>query len=117
MGDYLNTGYPSVPTAWQLMQQTPQYNVNNTAHNIREDASIANSRAIQDYGQRTVPDLTNQAAAMGNLGSSGYKNKIFRANTDLMRQNGPAGDVNRMMYRNLASIAKQKMMTTIGAMF
>jgi hypothetical protein len=112
--DYLSTGAPSTPTAWSIMGQTPQYRVNETAPNIRQDASIAVSRAGQDYSQRTLPDLVNQSAAAGNFGSSGAQNKIYRAGVDQQRQ---TFDINRMAYRNLASIAKQKLMTTMGSMF
>lgn len=96
------------------MGQTPQYRVNETAPNLREDASISTSRALQDYGSRTLPDLNNAAAAAGNFGSSGANNRVQRAGEDVGRN---VFDVNRMLYRNLASIAKQKMMTTMGAMF
>jgi hypothetical protein len=114
IGDYLSTSAPSTPLAWQFIQQTPQYNVNSTESAIRQDSAESTSRAIQDYSQRTLPDLVNQSAAMGNFGSSGAKNKIFRAGVDSNRN---MDDIQKAKYRNLTSIAKQKMMATMGGMF
>jgi hypothetical protein len=113
VSDYLNTGAPSTPTAWQIMQQVPQYRVNETAPNVRQDAAITNTRTTQDFAQRTLPDLQNAAAAAGNLGSSGAQNRVFRAGVDANRN---IFDTNRMLYRNLASIAQQKIMATVGGM-
>jgi hypothetical protein len=96
------------------MGMVPQYRLNETAPNLRQDAGIASTRGLQDYQQRTVPDIANAAAAAGNFGSSGFADKQQRAQVDFTRNQN---DISRMLYRNLASIAKQKVMATMGGMF
>lgn len=96
------------------MGATPQYNVNLTKGPLTQDSSIASTRALQDYQQRTVPDMANQAAAQGNFGSSGFQNRMQRSNVDFRRNQN---DISRMYYRNMASIAKNKIMATMGGMF
>jgi hypothetical protein len=112
--DFLSTSTPSQPLAWQLMGMTPQYRLNETAPNLTQDSSIASTRALQDYQQRTVPDLVNQSAAMGNFGSSGAANKLQRSLVDYRRNQN---DISRMFNRQMASIAKNKIMATMGGMF
>jgi len=99
------------PLAWTLMTQTPQYRVNETAPALTQDTSIASTRALQDYQQRTTPDMANAAAAAGNFGSSGFADRMGRAEVDYRRNQS---DISRMYYRNMASIAKNKIMATIG---
>lgn len=112
--DFLSAGGGGTPLAWQLMGQTPQFRVNEQAPNIRQDAAISSSRALQDYTQRTVPNMANQAAAAGNFGSTGFQNRMQQGQTDYLRNQN---DISRMKYRNLASIAQQKVMATMGGMF
>ncbi len=112
--DFLSTGAPSQPLAWSLMSQTPQYRVNETAPNLTQDASIASTRALQDYQQRSVPDMANANAAQGDFGGSGFQDRMQRGLTDFRRNQN---DISRMYYRNMASIAKQKIMSTMGGMF
>lgn len=112
--DFLSAGGGGTPLAWQLMGQVPQYRLNETAPNLRQDSAIASTRSLQDYTQRTLPDMANASAAQGNFGSSGFQNRMQRATTDYGRGQD---DVSRMLYRNLASIAKNKIMATTGGMF
>lgn len=96
------------------MGQTPQFRLNETGPNLQQDAAISGSRALQDYTQRTLPDIANASAAAGNFGSTGFQTKMDRATTDYGRNNT---DINRMLYRNMASIAKNKIMAVAGGMF
>jgi len=93
---------------------TPQAGVNSTEPALQEDAAIATSRNLQDFATRTMPDLMNAGAARGQIGSSGLRNRADRATQDSGRQ---ITDIQRMLRRNLASIAQQKVMATMGVMF
>lgn len=93
---------------------TPQSRVNETEPALQEDSAISTSRIMQDYGTRTLPDMLNQGAAKGQLGSTGLRNRVDRASQDAGRQ---VTDIQRMLRRNLASIAQQKVMATMGGMF
>lgn len=112
ISDYLSM-QNQTPLGFQLADMTPQYRVNETAPALREDASIAATRGTQDFQQRTTPDLVNAAAAAGNYGSSGFKDRLGRATVDYRRNQN---DISRMLYRNLASIARQRIMATTGSM-
>lgn len=104
----------SAPLGFQLANQVPAYRLNETAPALQEDASIASTRALQQYGQRTIPTMQNQAAGQGNFGSTGVATQAKWAGQDLTNQ---TTDVARMLARNTASIAQQKVMATMGSMF
>lgn len=112
--DFLSTSQGGEPLAWQYATMVPQYRVNETAPALQEDAGIATSRALQDYSTRALPDMMNQGAAAGQTGSSGLRNRADRLTQDVGRN---VTDIQRMLNRNLASIAQQKVMATMGGMF
>jgi hypothetical protein len=90
---------------------TPQYRLNDTGPNLQEDASVASTRSLQDYRQRTLPNLANQGAALGQTGSSGLQTRAENASTDMNRAQS---DIYRMLGRNTANISKQKVLATMG---
>lgn len=112
--DFLSAPSGNEPLGYQFATMVPQYRVNETAPNLQEDAAIAQGRALQDYSSRTLPDMMNAGAAAGQTGSSGLANRVGRAAQDVGRN---VFDVNRMLFRNMASIAQQKVMATMGGMF
>jgi len=114
LSDFFQTSSGSEPLAFQYATMVPQYRLNETAPNLNEDASIATSRALQDYSQRTLPNLMNQGAAMGQTGSSGLARQALFAGQDMSRN---VSDIQRNLARNLANIAQQKVMATVGGMF
>lgn len=93
---------------------TPQYNLNNTAPALAEDAGIASTRLNQNYNERTLPTMANTAAAQGNFGSTGVATQKKWAGEDLANQQN---DIARMLARNTANIGQQKVMSTMGGMF
>lgn len=99
------------PLATQFSTMTPQYRLNETGPNLQEDASIASTRSLQDFQQRTIPQLASQGAAMGQTGSSGLQTRADFANTDMNRAQS---DIYRMLGRNTANISKQKVLATMG---
>jgi hypothetical protein len=100
--------------AFQYAAQTPQYRLNETAPALQEDASIATSRALQDYSQNALPQLQNQGASMGQWGSSGLSHRADLLSLQSGRQ---VSDTQRMLARNLANIAQQRVMAAMGAAF
>lgn len=112
--DFLSTSQGGQPLAWQYATMLPQYRVNDTLPNLQEDAAIGTSRALQDYSTRGLPDLMNQGAATGQTGSSGLRNRADRMTQDTGRN---VTDIQRMLFRNTASIAQQKVMASMGGMF
>lgn len=112
--DFFTSSTGSEPLAFQYATMVPQYRVSELPQNLQEDAGIANSRALQDFSQRTLPQLMNQGAASGQIGSSGLNQRARFAAEDTNRQ---VFDTNRMLNRNLISIAQQKVMATMGGMF
>lgn len=102
------------PLGFQLASQVPAYRLNETAPALQEDASIASTRALQQYTQRTIPQMQSTAAAQGNFGSTGAATRAKWAGQDLSDQQT---DIARMLARNTASIAQQKIMATSGNMF
>lgn len=104
----------SAPLGFQFANQVPAYRLNETAPALQEDASIAGTRALQQYTQRTIPTMQNQAAAQGNFGSTGAATQAKWAGQDFTNQQT---DIARMLARNTASIGQQKVMATMGGMF
>lgn len=103
-----NTG---TPTAIQLANATPQYNVNSTAPALQEDAGIATSRALSNYSDRQLPQLIDQGAAAGQFGSSGLKKRADWLGQDTQNS---VSDIQRSLARNMASIAQQRVLATMG---
>jgi hypothetical protein len=113
--DFLAAGKTGgTPLAWQLATMTPQANLNMTEPALQEDAGIATSRALSNYSQRQLPQLVNQGASVGQLGSSGLKNRADWLTQDTSNQ---VSDIQRMLARNTANIAQQRVMATMGGMF
>lgn len=104
----------AAPSAFSLATAVPQYRLNETAPALQEDASIASTRNLQQYNQRTIPQMQNTAAAQGNFGSTGAATQAKWAGQDLSNQQT---DIARMLARNTASIGQQKVMSTMGNMF
>lgn len=102
------------PTAFSDAAMVPQYRLNETAPALQEDASIASTRALQQYSQRTIPQMQNTAAGQGNFGSTGVATQAKWAGQDLSNQQT---DIARMLARNTANIGQQKVMATMGNMF
>ncbi len=112
--DFFQTGSGVEPLAFQYATMVPQYRVSEEAQNLQEDAAVANNRTLQDFAQRTLPQIMNQGAASGQIGSSGLNQRAQFAAEDANRN---VFDVNRMLNRNLVAIAQQKVMATMGGMF
>lgn len=102
------------PLGFQFAAQTPQYRLNETGPALQEDASIASTRLMQNYKQRTIPTMQNTAAAQGNFGSTGAATQAKWAGQDYANQQS---DIARMLARNTANIGQQKVMATMGNMF
>jgi hypothetical protein len=102
------------PLGFQFATMTPQYRLNETGPALQEDAGIATSRALQNYTQRQLPQLANTGAAMGQTGSSGLANRANFLSQDTGNQ---VSDIQRMLARNTANIAQQRVMATMGGMF
>lgn len=112
MTDYVQS--PSgTPQAFLDATMVPQYRLNETMPALQEDASIAQSRATQDFTQRTLPSLNSANAAQGNFGSTGANTRANWAAQDYARNQT---DVARMLSRNMANIAQQKILGAMGAM-
>lgn len=99
------------PLGVQLANMTPQYNVNSTAPALQEDAGIATSRALSNYADRQLPQLVSQGASVGQFGSSGLKKRADWLGQDTQNQ---VSDIQRSLSRNMASIAKQRVLATMG---
>lgn len=111
--DFLQTQTGS-PLGFQFATMTPQYRLNETGPALQEDAGIATSRALSNYGQRQLPQMLNQGAAMGQTGSSGLKQRTGFLGQDTANN---VSDIQRMLARNTANIAQQRVMATMGGMF
>lgn len=106
-----NTG---APLGFQAATTVPQYRLNETLPALQEDAGVATSRALSNYGQRQLPQLVDQAAAAGNYGSSGTSKRADWLAQDTGNQ---VSDVQRMLARSTANIAQQRVMATMGSVF
>lgn len=91
----------------------PQYRLNETMPALQEDASIAQTRNAQNFNQRTIPTMANEAAGQGNFGSTGYDTQKQWAKQDFTNSQT---DVARMLSRNMANIAQQKVLSTMAPM-
>lgn len=106
-----NTGSP---LGFQMATTVPQYRLNETEPALQEDAGIASSRALSNYGQRQLPQLANQGAAQGQTGSSGLQSRANFLQQDTGNQ---VSDIQRMLARSTANIAQQRVMATMGSAF
>lgn len=111
--DFLQTSQ-GAPLGFQFATMTPQYRLNETYPALQEDASVATTRSLQNYGTRQLPQLMNQGAAQGQTGSSGLRTRADQLSQDTGNQ---VFDIQRMLARNTANIAQQRVMATMGGMF
>lgn len=102
------------PLGFQLAAMVPQARLNETAPNLQEDAGVATTRALQNYSDRQLPQMVSQSAAQGNFGSTGATKRADWLTQDTGNQ---VFDIQRMLGRNLANIAQQRVMATMGGMF
>lgn len=89
----------------------PQYRVNETAPALQEDAGIATSRALSNYGQRQLPQMAGMAASQGQFGGSG---QAHRADFLAQDTQNSVSDIQRSLARNMASISQRRVMATMG---
>ena len=89
----------------------PQYRLDYTAPYLQEDTAIADSRALRNWGQRQLPQMVNQGAAMGQWGSGGLTQRADWAKQDV---GDTLGDTQRMLARNMADLARQRTLSIIG---
>jgi hypothetical protein len=111
--DFLQTTTGGTPLAQQFATMTPQYNLNSTGPALQEDAGVATSRALSNYATRQLPQLVDQGAASGQLGGSGLSKRADWLGQDTSNQ---VSDIQRMLARNTANIAQQRVLAAMGAM-
>jgi hypothetical protein len=111
LSDFLNTGSSGPSLGTELATMVPQYRINETLPNLQEDAAIASQRGIQDFQQRTLPQMQSDAASTGQAGSSGANLRQHWAGIDQQRSQN---DIARMLFRNTANIAQQKVLASYG---
>lgn len=104
------SGTPSAITDATIL---PQYRLNETPGALQADASIALARGRQDFANRTIPQMANNAAGQGNFGSTGANTQAQWAAQDFNRNQF---DVSHMLSRNMANIAQQKVLATMAPM-
>lgn len=79
--------------------------------NDRVDAGLAQSRALRDYSQTTLPGIVNDAAAKGTFygGQVGVRgDKAKQAVSDQV------GDITMQLNRQLASLRRQGVLAASG---
>lgn len=103
-----NTG---TPPAIGYANTVPQYRVNETAPALQEDAGIATSRALSNYASRQLPQLASAGAASGQFGGSGLAKRADWLSQDTQNS---VSDIQRSLARNMASIAQQRVLATMG---
>lgn len=111
--DFLQTNTGGTPLAQQFATMTPQYRLNETGPALQEDAGIATSRALSNYSQRQLPQLVDQGAASGQFGGSGLAKRADWLSQDTSNS---VSDIQRMLARNTANIAQQRVLAAMGAM-
>lgn len=110
--DFIQANNGGNNLAFQYATQVPQYRLNETPAALQEDASVATSRALQNYSTRQLPQLVNSGAAQGQWGSSGLSQRADWLGQDTANQ---TFDVQRMLSRNMANLAQQRVMAAMGA--
>jgi hypothetical protein len=85
--------------------------LNDEQTNLTVDAGVAKSRSIRDFTTFDLPDLVSSFAARGTGGSGALQRAAGRAR---MSVEEGIGDIDNQVARNLASIARQRTLATLG---
>lgn len=89
------------------------YTTNYQPQNLQEDAAVQDYRLRRNFSMMDLPNLINQGAAKGQWGSSGL---ATRANQLGMQVGDQTSDIQRNLYRSMADLTRQRVLSTFGSM-
>lgn len=85
--------------------------LNDRQSSIATESGLAKSRMVRDFDLFGLPDLVSRFAARGAAGSGALVREAGRAR---MQQEEGIGDIDRDVAGNLATIARQRTLATLG---
>jgi hypothetical protein len=76
-----------------------------------EDAGVAKQRLLRNYGERQLPSLVSYYASRGTFRSGNARLKADQLRQDVGDE---AGDIDRLLARQMANLARQRILATAG---
>lgn len=102
----------SLPSQFSDLTARP-YTTNYQPQNLQEDAAVQDYRLRRNFGEVDLPNMLNAGAAKGQWGSSGL---ATRANQLGMQSGDQMSDIQRNLYRSMADLTRQRVLSTFGSM-